>query len=116
MSDHGLNAFEKVAQTQERNLLAAWRAMLEHEAGRLVLHSILDKAGIAKVGPDMFAFFDSSSDALLRGRQQMGAEILEVFVHSNAPEAYYVMLKEADIRSEMLSTAYITAETEEDED
>ena len=107
-----LTHLEKAQALQEKNLLAAWRAMLSHEAGRLVLWSILDKAGIAKVGAGMFMHFGSDQDALLRGRQQVGGEILDDFVHANDPEAYFVMLKEADMRDDELRIAAELTETE----
>ena len=108
----GVTHLEKAQELQEKNLLAAWRAMLSHEAGRLVLWSILDKTGIAKVGAGMFVHFGSDQDALLRGRQQVGGEILDEFIHTNDPEAYYVMLKEADDRDYELRKAAELTETE----
>lgn len=114
MSD--LTHLEKAQTLQEKNLMAAWRAMLSHEAGRLVLWSLLDKAGIAKVGAGMFMHFGSDQDALLRGRQQLGGEVLDEFVHSNDPVAYFVMLKEADERDDELRIAAELTETEGNEE
>ena len=82
----------------------------------MVLHSILDKAGISKVGSGMFMHFGSDQDVLLRGRQQVGGEILDEFVHAINPEAYYDMLKEADARDNELRIAAKLTETEGDKE
>lgn len=114
MSD--MRPIDKEIHLQEQNLHSAWDALLSHEAGRLVLWSILDKAGIAKVGSSMFLHFGTDQDALLRGRQQVGAEILDDYVHAIRPEAYFDMLKEADIRNDALRIAEALTETEGDDE
>jgi len=107
---------QRVEDLHARNLSMAWEAMLSHEAGRLVLWSILDRAGVSKVGAGMFLHFGGDSDILLKGRQQLGAELLDEFVHANNPEAYYTMLQEADDRDEVMSSAILADQTEDEQE
>ena len=106
---------EQEMDIQARNLQLAWAAFLDHEAGRLVLWSILDLAGIGRLGAGMFPHFGTDQDALLKGRQQVGAEILDNFVYDCAPDAYITMLQEAETRADALRIAAERTENEENE-
>ena len=105
-------------ETEQKNqadtLQNVWREMLGTEAGRLILWSILDTCGIAKVGAGMFPVLTPDGQNVLLGRQQVGGELLDDFVHDNDRAAYNQMLIEADNRAERLRIA--AGQDEEDED
>lgn len=116
MSDSKMTPLEIEVFHQRSDLGVAWRDLLSTEAGRWVLWSILDKAGIAKPGAAMFVHFGTDSDLILRGRQQVGGEILDEFVHGEVPEAFYDMMKEADDRESRLRMAEKQTETEDEQE
>lgn len=115
MSGDDRTLYEKTLALHESNLRASWAALLSNEGGRMVLMDILDRAGIAKTTAAMFTHFGNDTDLLLRGRQQLGAELLDEFVHLSHSADYYKMLKEADDRATKLMNARISDEMNETE-
>jgi len=92
-------------------LMDAWQQMLSTEGGRLILWSILDKSC-----HDAVDFYDNGHDALLRGRQQVGAEILNDFVTPLGIKSYADMLVEAEKRDKRLQIAVEADEKNQTED
>lgn len=102
---------EKISEALEGQIALAWKGLIAQPAGRLILWSILDKCGVAD-----FPFFGNSTDALLRGRQQIGAEILEEYVYPHGMGAYTDMILEAEERQNRINEAIQQDENEETED
>lgn len=108
MSDEVTDA-QIVQKNIDADIQTAWDALMSNEAGRLILWSILDKCGC-------FAFphYGTSEDALHRGRQQIGSELLNDYVFVNGMRGYTDMLLEAEAREKRVQDA-IDNENQEDE-
>ncbi len=78
----------------------AWQWLLSQPQGKLILWSILDKCGL-----QAFPFYGNSHDALHRGRQQVGADILASHVYPIGVHIYTEMLLEAEDRQKQLEAA-----------
>lgn len=78
----------------------AWAWMLSDDRGKLILFSILDKCGLQN-----FTFNGNSWDALFKGRQQIGAEILADHVYPFGMHVYTDMLLQAEERQQRLEAA-----------
>lgn len=91
---------QRVREQLDLEIQKSWDALINHEAGRLIVWSILDKCGNFN-----FDFFNSDFDILMKGRQQIGAEILRDFVFSDGMDAYTKILTEADERMSRLEAA-----------
>lgn len=103
---------DRVTKAHEDELSRLWIELISNENGRRLLHSILEKCQMMN-----FGHFDSGYDVLLKGRQQVGAEILGDFVFPNGMQFYTDMLLEAEVRLKNLEVAIEAAITkEQDED
>ena len=89
------NELEIFDDIQRDRLENAWRAMLNTEGGRVILHSVIEKCGCHD-----FSFYGNSMDTLTRGRQQIGSEILADYVFPFGMEFYTQMLLEAEARDD----------------
>lgn len=101
---------EKVDVLLKQEIGNAWASLIGTYPGRLVLHSILDRCGV-----NDFAFYGGEMDALMRGRQQIGGEILEEFVYPNGMENYTTMILEAEERQKRLHQAVLKDEAAQEE-
>lgn len=102
----------QVAQEMERQMVRdAWRDLMATESGRLIMWSILDKAGMF-----VFPHYGDSTDTLLRGRQQIGSELLNDYVFPNGVAAYTDLLLEAEARKQRLDVIAEQEARKEEED
>lgn len=86
------NVVLDIVEAQRDQLIQdAWAAMLETEEGRLILWSILDRAGV-----NQFPYFGDRRDDEFRGRQRVGSEILDSHVFPLGMSYYTDMLLEAE--------------------
>lgn len=101
---------EKAQAMLDDEIQLAWRGLVSQEAGRLILWSILDKCGC-------FAFphYGNSTDTLMRGRQQIGAELLQDHVFPLGMAFYTDMLLEAEARDQRLQVAAEQTEAENED-
>jgi len=100
MADEELDAEQKAMALLDLDIQNAWNGLIEQPAGRLILWSILNKCGNFS-----FPHYGDSTDVLLRGRQQVGQELLEEFVLHRGMKYYTDMLLEAEARQERLDQA-----------
>lgn len=102
---------EKAQALLDAEIQRAWLGLLSQEAGRLILWSILDKCGC-------FAFphYGDSTDTLMRGRQQIGSELLQDHVFSHGMSFYTDMLLEAEARDQRLQMAAEQTEAENEDE
>lgn len=91
---------ERIEAMLQRDVDEAWAWMLGDPRGTLLLWSILDKCGLQS-----FPFYGNSHDALHRGRQQVGADILARHVYPLGMDVYARMLLEAEERHHRLEAA-----------
>lgn len=78
----------------------AWQWLLSQPKGKIILWSILDKCGLQS-----FPFYGNSHDALHRGRQQVGSDILANHVYPLGMKTYTDMLLDAEERQQKLEAA-----------
>ena len=111
MSEEQTHA-EKLEEALQDEVRRAWHALLDGPAGRLIAWSIMDRCGM-----NNFTLHDTPTmDALMKGRQQIGAEILEEFVFSAGMRVYTDMMLEADQRQQRLENALQQDERELEDD
>lgn len=102
---------EKYQDRLDEMINECWASLLTTEGGRLLLWSILQKCGIHQ-----HPHYDSGLDAVHKGRQQIGQELLDEFVWPHGMQFYTDMLLEAEVRDqEILAAMQITRENEDDE-
>ena len=106
-----LTSEEKAQALLDAEIQHAWIGLLSQEAGRLILWSILDKCGC-------FAFphYGDSTDTLMRGRQQIGSELLQDHVFPHGMSFYTDMLLEAEAREQRLQMAAEQTEAENEDE
>lgn len=100
MSEKAKTLDELVEEEMLKHCAEAWERLLGTEDGRLILWSILDLCGLQN-----FAFNGNAADTLMKGRQQIGAELLVNYVYPLGQGVYCKMLLEAEARDKRLQLA-----------
>ncbi len=95
-----LSREEIVEAMLQQQIDEAWGWLLSDPRGKLILWSVLDKCGLQN-----FTFNGNAWDALFKGRQQVGAEILAHHVYPFGMTVYTEMLLEAEERQKQLEAA-----------
>lgn len=111
MIDEEKTPLERLEIALEEEIEQAWKGLLKQEAGRLILWSILDKCGLFS-----FPHYGDSTDTLLKGRQQVGSQILADHVFPHGMKYYTDMLLEAEERENRILIAQRQTEEEENDD
>lgn len=109
--DMQMTVEEKAQAFLDAEIEQAWLGLLNQEAGRLILWSILDKCGCFS-----FPHYGDSMDTLIRGRQQIGAEVLQDHVFPHGLKFYTDMLLEAEAREQRAQVAARQEEKAESEE
>lgn len=91
---------DKVRASFDGALHRIWLELLSHENGRWLLYSILDKCQMWN-----FGHHGNEADAVIKGRQQIGAEVLAEFVWPKGMKYFTDMLLEAERREKSIAVA-----------
>lgn len=104
---------EQITETLRASEANAWEKLLQTEAGRWVVHTILEECGVWR---QSFTPQEADATAFNEGRRSIGLQLMRDRVMVDGSDVFSKMLAEHDARIERIRIAIKTDEEKEQSD